>query len=69
MELIHQCANNACSCKVQSEGNFCSETCRKQANNPDQSLDTCDCQHVDCGAAHPEDKRGKDVDVSVTDLT
>lgn len=53
MDLDHQCSNNACSCKVESKGGFCGDGCQKQAQDSDQPLNVCECQHVDCGVAQP----------------
>lgn len=46
------CACQACTCDVQNEGDFCSQTCR----DCDENAEVCLCEHDDCAGGEVEEE-------------
>ena len=47
-DSIKRCANTGCTCHVQGDGKYCSESCAASGSSMREAKEGCDCGHAAC---------------------
>lgn len=42
------CSHTTCSCTIETDQDYCSNSCRSAATLPPEKLEGCECGHGDC---------------------
>jgi len=50
-DSVKRCAHAGCTCHVQGDGKYCSESCAASGNGSMQKKNGCECGHAACVAS------------------